>query len=1628
LIEMTSPTPSSRNSTIRLFVSSTFKDLKAERDALQRDVFPRLKQLCLSRGLRFQAIDLRWGISQEAGRDNKTMRICLRELRRCQQDRPKPNFLVLLGDRYGWRPLPEIIPASLFERLAAQLRSTNPSAAQLLQKAYRLDENAVHVHDKRPVHELQPRGDIEGWHDTVGTPLRAALETAVAAMPAEPGLAELAIGLGATHQEILEGALKVEAKDAREHVHAFFREIKNLSNAPLPAAFVDPDAVAHSQELLGQLKHQLGEHLGKDNVHPFTMEWQKSGADDEGSFTEASLKKFCDEVFQALSVVIEDQIARLTSVTVEKQEEQAHQDFGRERCHRFVGRVEPLRRIADYLRDGTGKPLAVIGPSGSGKSAVMAKVVEEGSQFEVQGLKLASASLPPRPATQEWGEGRGEGGPRIFTIARYIGATPGSSDLIQLLRNLVVKIRQRYAVAADVSSRETSQSGEGEKTKPNDSEIPFEYNPLVNAFHEALQRPTADKPLFLFLDALDQLTASHQAHSLAWLPGSLNPHVRLVVSAALPTIEPVAADVSPLHSSGEEIRADSHRLLPRAANDPRVTIMAALTSRLDAGQRVTLTPLTTDDGEEMLTNWLADAHRTLQPAQRQAILETFKVEGSPLWLRVATEEAARLASWQPAPAFAPSTPGLLGQVLDHLSRKEEHGDKLVSRTLSYLACARHGLAEDEILDILSADKEVMDDFVRRSPNSPKVNSLPVAVWVRLHGDLAFYLAEHQAQGVNLLGFYHRSFLEAIRSSYLGAMEKRFAAHKHLAVFFTSRWQSPDTHALLELVTQQIRGELWNELEATLTNVGFLQAKAAPELWIDLLADLKMASEVGPHPSGRKDILSWLGPRLSAYCKHPDHIRSEIANEFLPTIKRPELIRRFEAQLSEQPSPILRSEPKGGNPVYLRYPHGGAKNGIEFLIVARDIPIAISAESWGVIAAWELSTGRLLRFWDLESAIFGVIVSADGERIAVRGSSGIDLIRFDGSVQHAERLPWMEEDSLRPKDGEESCTPITATPDSNTVVTVWGDSHILAWDWKSGSILAVFELPSGDRIRDYAVTRTHILIATAAGRALRFEIGPRVVCEEIFSIPGGSISGVASNSDGQTTAWAVTSPSIAARLDNPFHANNPWFLPHEVVVVSNGSTVTIDEVSGPKKLWIDESGDFLISSQHDFADVYCVSLALEKGMGGMGYGSRSKGRVFWFKGEWAAAPDASMILVCESEQPSLVALSRPFQDNTALRFPPKETNRRPAFLLAAGNGASHAAWRERNRELLHFWTLGSDVGLECRVAAEFSPYRQISRDGRVVLTAFVKNDRKQRLRIDVRGHSTAEEWSEFGEDHFCHERISSEGRFVMAERPRDREWTIQVFEMPSVLDGQLALVGQIPRMRYLSSKFYYPETVCIAETRGELWVCWHEKAPNFRRGLARWNITNLGNPPDLIELTESESRGFKLGFSRGGRVVFASTCRSKITLLALRADNIERRMIYEIPIRDDGAPSDNLHWDELDLDIDSTGNYSVVAYRSFGNRNESFLCVIDLRGGGLCRTDAAAWPPSGRVAVTNDGVYVASICDNTVAIWKTDFTNGSIALYSGFWIDQPADVTFVSPRSVMVLTAFGETFRYEIREG
>lgn len=84
---------------ISIFVSSTFEDLKEERDYLSRIIFPAIKTYAQRRDVSFQYIDLRWGITQAESRAHGVLKACMNEI-----DRSHPFFIGIVGDRYGWQP------------------------------------------------------------------------------------------------------------------------------------------------------------------------------------------------------------------------------------------------------------------------------------------------------------------------------------------------------------------------------------------------------------------------------------------------------------------------------------------------------------------------------------------------------------------------------------------------------------------------------------------------------------------------------------------------------------------------------------------------------------------------------------------------------------------------------------------------------------------------------------------------------------------------------------------------------------------------------------------------------------------------------------------------------------------------------------------------------------------------------------------------------------------------------------------------------------------------------------------------------------------------------------------------------------------------------------------------------------------------------------------------------------------------------------------------------------------------------------------------------------------------------------------------------------------------------------
>lgn len=100
---------------MKIFVSSTFKDMHAERDMLTLYVRPEIQEFLRNYGEELTFIDLRWGINtqslEEEESAHKILSVCLDEI-----DRSKPFFIAFLGERYGWIPDKRLIEETVKQK------------------------------------------------------------------------------------------------------------------------------------------------------------------------------------------------------------------------------------------------------------------------------------------------------------------------------------------------------------------------------------------------------------------------------------------------------------------------------------------------------------------------------------------------------------------------------------------------------------------------------------------------------------------------------------------------------------------------------------------------------------------------------------------------------------------------------------------------------------------------------------------------------------------------------------------------------------------------------------------------------------------------------------------------------------------------------------------------------------------------------------------------------------------------------------------------------------------------------------------------------------------------------------------------------------------------------------------------------------------------------------------------------------------------------------------------------------------------------------------------------------------------------------------------------------------------
>ena len=256
----------------------------------------------------------------------------------------------------------------------------------------------------------------------------------------------------------------------------------------------------------------------------------------------------------------------------------------------FVGREAEKAKILAYLAGASDRLFIVYGVSGSGKSALLAVAARE-----------AAAQ------------------PGAIVVQRFLGITKRSSDLRSLLGGPLPGAARTLPAGRRVADR-----------RPH----------ARKGIDEQLKNATAERPIRIFLDALDQLDPADAADSLWWIRSTpLPPHAKLVLSC--------------LSDSDDEVAGRPYAVLKQRGF-------------LMPDNSVAIEHLSPPEAQLLWTRWLDQARRRLTDGQQAAVAARILVPKAtecrqPLYLRILFEESRLWRSYDVPPRLGASYPSCSGR-------------------------------------------------------------------------------------------------------------------------------------------------------------------------------------------------------------------------------------------------------------------------------------------------------------------------------------------------------------------------------------------------------------------------------------------------------------------------------------------------------------------------------------------------------------------------------------------------------------------------------------------------------------------------------------------------------------------------------------------------------------------------------------------------------------------------------------------------------------------------------------------------------------------------------------------------------------------------------------------------------
>ncbi|KAI9362101.1 hypothetical protein DFJ73DRAFT_13009 [Zopfochytrium polystomum] len=851
---------------IRLFISSTASDTEWERNTLVKDVWPYLSKLCQILDLDFEPIDLKWNAFDASIHENKEWDRSAYWVTEAMESSAGPAFFSILGDMYGLPGIPASILASEFEAMATHLRSTNRSrdVSELLDVWYSLDKNATPpVYVLRPVHTIMPAfarstpgsdptSHAEALKAWVQLRARLAAVLRIGAVALGQSGMSLRYGCSLTEREVVL-AQSMKSTTGPENFYGFQRTLLDIKrkigdNPALSGTYIDMAGNQIDKEASQELA-KLRSRVRANRFYAVPWRIEVGGlAPDNDKHHGQYLRSFCDDAARILA----ESILRHYS----------HRPFTREwdplagevvrhavgvkqLTSVFRGRRDILQSMREFLDNPNQQVLVVYGPSGVGKSSILAKAAEYVA------------------ATQ----------PQATLVYRLIGTTPDSSDSRSILRSICSQLSRARglaelklkvasvveAAASSVAAEFAAATGEpGIEALLGDLDAwpPTSYEGLQAAFPVALGMADYMKPIVLLLDGLDEISDDDDAKDLTWLPDSLPPFVKLVVSTAPPKSQKVPT-LTILRTIYPDLESEE--------TDPAVPNTCAVYFEVPA--------LSEDDVSEILNHLQLLDKRTLTDTQRAQLIAKSTSSQMPLYVHTAWRLVA--SKWSSSDTALSSgrrldsetVPGLLEDVLD--SVEQRLGSAFVSKALGYLTAARQGLSHAELSDVLSCDEDVLTEVFRGF--EPPIRRIPPILVVRLFEELRGCLVERQFYGVNAYFWSHRQFKRVAEDRYL-FRDRAIAVHSALADYWEGKWAKtpklyydsvsksqktalryimdqsllisgkPNTRRLASLVWHQLESGVtgFQEAARTLQDIGHLAAAADAGLLSDLLASFRSA--------------------------------------------------------------------------------------------------------------------------------------------------------------------------------------------------------------------------------------------------------------------------------------------------------------------------------------------------------------------------------------------------------------------------------------------------------------------------------------------------------------------------------------------------------------------------------------------------------------------------------------------------------------------------------------------------------------------------------------------------------------------------------------------------------------------